>query len=315
MLRGADASKPGVLVFRVPSSYVYLSGTLSINAVVGNGGQIQVELSDNHGLSWKPVVTIDAGGKRDIGLKDLVYRRYDYQLRFTLKGEGTGLDAVKVSHDIQHSQRPLPALAQGSNQIALSAGPQESTITIEANNVPDHKGKQVSHKDFGAKLESLKENLAVEGGRGNLTVPVTTPGDMTRLRFGGYYRTWGDEDAWTFEVSFDGGKTFEQVGEGPAQKFGRTAYVTVTDIPAGTRGALVRYVGTAKDANVLGSFRIDADYKTDAFGFLPVKVTYLWEEDGQEKRHEHVAREAAEAYAIDCGQKPKMKSIILEVAE
>ena len=43
--------------------------------------------------------------------------RYDYQLRFELTGPGTALEAVEITHDIQHSQRPLPALGKGDNTI------------------------------------------------------------------------------------------------------------------------------------------------------------------------------------------------------
>ena len=31
-------------------------------------------------------------------------------LKFEMTGAGTGLDALSIRHDIQHSQRPLPAL-------------------------------------------------------------------------------------------------------------------------------------------------------------------------------------------------------------
>ena len=45
------------------------------------------------------------------------------------------------------------------------------------------------------------------------------------------------------------------------------------------------------------------------------KITYVWEENGQEKRDVHVARRPEETYTIRCASKPLMKSIILELAE
>jgi hypothetical protein len=54
-LRVADAAKSGVLVIRMPSSYVYLGGELSFKPVLGEGGSIAVSFSDNNGLDWKPL--------------------------------------------------------------------------------------------------------------------------------------------------------------------------------------------------------------------------------------------------------------------
>jgi hypothetical protein len=50
-------------------------------------------------------------------------------------------------------------------------------------------------------------------------------------------------------------------------------------------------------------------------GFRPVKITYLWEEDGVDKTDVHVARQESESYAIRCTAQPQMKSIALELAE
>ena len=283
--------------------------------MVGDGGEVRIELSDNNGMDWKDVARIDNTGVREIDLKKFVYRRYDYRLRFTLKGKGTGFDALKLSHDIQHSQRPLPALGAGENTITFSAGPRESTVTIEANAAADHKGKQLTYKDWHSQLDGLKDNLAVNGREGSLTVPITTPGDMTALRLCACYRTWGDDDTWNLDVSYDDGKTWKKAGEGPGQNRGRQAYLVVKDVPAGTRDAKVRFTGKSLAGNMLGSFRVDADYTDPSFGFRPVKVTYVWSENGEEKRDEHVARKPDETYKITCAAKPVMKSLTVELIQ
>jgi len=61
--------------------------------------------------------------------------------------------------------------------------------------------------------------------------------------------------------------------------------------------------------------RIDAYYTEPFGGFRPVKVTYLWEEGGIEKKDEHVARAAKEVYTITCESTPQMKSLIVELAD
>ena len=314
-LTAKDASKPGVLVIRMPSSYVYLGGAVTAKAMVGEGGSVDVELSDNNGLDWKKVEAISASGDKTIDLRKFIMRRYDYRLRLTLNGKGTGLDGLKIANDIQHSQRPLPALDAGDNAITFSAGSQESTITAEANNKADHGDKQVTYKDFHPTIESLNETLTVKGKEGSLTVPIATPGEMTRVRACACFRGWSDDDTWQVQVSFDGGKTFKKACDPVGQQCGRQFYVTVGDVPAGTKQALVKFVGQNKSGNILGSFRVDADYKDASLGFAPVKVTYVWEENGVEKKDEHVAKQATEAYTIKCAAKPKMKSIILERAD
>ena len=103
-------ARPGVLVLRMPTSYVYVSGTLAFKAIVGDGGGVAVSFSDNQGLDWKKIADVKAGGDQKIDLTPAVFRRYDYRLKFELSGKGTGLKSLEITHDVQHSQAPLPAL-------------------------------------------------------------------------------------------------------------------------------------------------------------------------------------------------------------
>ena len=77
----------------------------------------------------------------------------------------------------------------------------------------------------------------------------------------------------------------------------------------------MRFAGTQNTVAMLFNLRIDADFKEPHGGFAPVKVTYTWEENGQQKQDIHVARQANETYTITCAAKPKMKSISLERSE
>ena len=205
---------PGVLDIRMPSSYVYLGGQLAFTAVVGEGGEIKVLVSDNNALDWKQVATVSATGEQTIDLKPLVFRRYVYVVRFVMKGKGTGLDTLRLMHDIQHSQRPLPALARGDNKINFSAGPQEGTITIEGAMEASSKGKQLLFGDFHPKLEGYAANALPRGeGEKSITFPVKTPGDITRLRISDHFLSSGKDSMFLIDVSFDGGKTWKTVDE------------------------------------------------------------------------------------------------------
>ncbi len=314
-----DPAQAGIYAVRMPTSYIYLGGQLTCAAVVGEGGGIKVSFSDNHGLDWKDVAGFEKSGEQKVDLKPFVYRRTDYRLRFELSGKGTGLEALRIAHDIQHSQRALPALAEGENRIAFSAGAPESTITVEtASSHMERKDRQqVLPQDYRVKLEGIEPQYFKVGGTGQgmVTIPIATPGEMTRLRFGGQYRARDKADGWDLLVSFDDGKTFRKAGrfEGPTAGFCK--YVTVGDVPAGTRSALVRFAGQQRNTTCLFQVRIDADYRQASGGFAPVKITYAWEENGQERKDVHVARAAEEAYTLRCAARPLMKSIVLERAE
>lgn len=317
-----DAAKDGVLELRMACSYVYLGGDIQLQAAVGKGGSIQIAFSDSNGVSWKDAGKIESSGEQKIPLKDLVFRRYDYRLRFTLKGEGTGLDALKIVNDIQHSQRPLPALGQGENAITYSAGPQEGTVTIEPTLCKGYKDKQAYVEDFKPEIHDAEITdggivLGKAGPKGDITFKVSAPGDITRLRFGSHFRCRDKNgDSLEYQVSFDGGKTFKTLEHltgpcyGPAQK--DVKYITYNEVPAGTREALVRFAGEHRTVVMLFNLRIDADYMEPAGGVAPVKVSYLWEENGQAKQDVRVVKQDKEAWTIKCEAKPLMKSIVLE---
>ena len=95
---------------------------------------------------------------------------------------------------------------------------------------------------------------------------------------------------------------------------GFSKYVTFTQVPKGTRSALVRFAGSQRNTTGIFGLRVDADYTEPAGGFRPVTVTYAWTEDGKAKQDVHVAAKADETYTITCASKPTMTSITLELA-
>lgn len=232
-----------------------------------------------------------------------------------MRGKGTGLDSVAIVHDVQHSQRALPALGKGPNRITFSAGPAEGTVTVECGANPENRAKQLVPSDFHVKLDGVHEHLLrLEGGKGSFTFPIATPGEMTRLRFGCHYRARDARDFWDMQVSFDGGRTFHSAGrrEGPTP--GSCKYVTFSEVPPGTKAALVRFAGQQRNTTCAFSLRIDADYRQPHGGFRPVQVTYTWVENGGIKRDVHVAEKPQESYTINCAGEPEMKSIELELS-
>jgi hypothetical protein len=314
-----DPNEPGVLDIRMPSSYVYLDGRLTFVPVVGDGGAIKVLVSDNNGLDWKQVAAVSETGMQTIDLKPLVLRRYVYIVRFVMSGKGTGMEGLRIENDIQHSQRPLPALARGDNKITFSAGPAEGTITIEGATDTAAKGKNLTLADFHPQLDGYAPGAFPHGeGEKSITLPVKTPGDMTRLRISDFFVSSGKDSMYLIDVSFDGGKTWKTADrpEGlSGQRIFVGRYATVSDLPAGTRAALVRYQAIGRNTLALCNARIDADFKQPCGGFRPVQVTYVWEEGGLEKKDVHVAKSPQETYTITCESTPLMKSLVVELAK
>ena len=295
-----EAARSGSLTVRMPSSYVYLSGKATFKAA----GPVSAQLSDNNGLDWKDAPIKDNA----IDLGPLVFRRYDYQLR--VKG---ALQSLRIEHDIQNSQRALPALAAGKNTLSFTAGPPESTMTVEGSTNDSAKGKQLLSTDFHP------EKIGMDGwwfqGKGDLTYTIDTPGDLTRVRFGSHYRIRDARDGIDYQVSYDGGKSWKTVDRVVGPTPGHCHYVTTADVPPGIREVKVRYAGTSRNTTGFLNLRIDADYREPAGGFRPVKVTYRWDEDGTAKEQVFVARKPEETWTITCATKPVMKSIVMELAD
>jgi len=316
-----DPTKPAAIVVRMPCSYVYLSGTLTCEAVIGNNGSITVAVSDNHGLDWKPVARIATSGKQRLDLSSLVKGRYDYRVRCELTGAGTGLNHLELAHDIQHSQRALPALGAGSNTITFSVGEQQGTIAIEASGGTDDSSDRrwlaqahAALTGFRSTGADSRDALWIEGKQAQLTIPVETPGDLTRLRLGCHYRARGQGDGWEYQVSYDDGVTFATIGSAPGQVVGNCLYVSSTAIPAATRKALVRFSGTQNNTCGIFNLSIHADYREPYGSFRPIMITYRWTENGIAKEDVHIANSPLETYQITCVTVPVMTSITLALA-
>ncbi|MGO9112062.1 MAG: hypothetical protein ACLP9L_22785 [Thermoguttaceae bacterium] len=311
-----DPGRQGHFDIEMPTSYVYLTGRIEADAALADGGRVRLLLSDNHGLDWRELATIERSGPQAIDIGKHVLRRYDYRLRVVLKGKGAGLNSLRIGHDVQCSQRALPTLGRGENTITFSAGPPEGTVTIEGSTQEGKTGRQVTPLDFHPVLAGVDpQYFRVKADGGSATFVIATPGEMTRLRLGGHYRVRDKRDTWNVQVSYDGGRTFKTVDTQAGPYAGICKYVTVSDVPPHTKAAEVRWVGTQRNTTCLFLLRIDADYTQPCGGFRPVKITYVWKEGGAEKQDVHVARSPQETYKIVCKSKPTMKSITLELAE
>ncbi|MCL2639374.1 MAG: hypothetical protein FWD53_00865, partial [Phycisphaerales bacterium] len=181
-----DGAKDGVLEIRMPTSYNFMAGHIDVSPVVAAGGSVTVFFSQNHGMDWTEIAKFEQTGDQKVDISNNVFNRYDYRLKFVLKGAGTGLNGLKIVNDIQHSQAVMPLIFEGENKISFSAGQQEGTITFEGH-MSDEKYLHVMN--YHPKLDGLgKNNLAVLSGKGTAIFTMKTPGDITRFRMNAHYR-------------------------------------------------------------------------------------------------------------------------------
>lgn len=318
-VRVREAGRDGVLVFRMACSYVYLGGELLLHPVLGPGGSVVVAVSDSNGETWKDAARFTEPGAQKVDLKPFIGRRYDFLIRCTLKGAGTGIDLLKAVCAIQHSQRVLPALGQGENTITFSAGPPHGTVTFEPTLCKEFKDKQAWLEDYKpeARGVELHNSGIVFDPTGEVVFKLKAPGDVMRLRLNSNHRLRDERDVLECQASFDGGRTWKALGTwkgalpGVGQKEVRAA--CVDEVPAGTREVRIKYRCLERRNTVmLFGLRFDADYREPHGGFAPVKVVYRWEEQGGQKESVHRANKKHEVWKINCIEKPLMKSIIIE---
>jgi hypothetical protein len=314
----ADPSQPGVLILHFPSSYIYVKGLMLLDMNRGQGG-ITVSVSDNNGVDWKPLLTQEQGGGRAIDLTPFIQKRYDYRLKFEMAGQGTSLNAVRTVNHFQCSQAALPAISEGENTLTFRAGPSEGTITIEGATDFDEarKQEQLAIIDFKPVLKGVDQRLRMSSGQGEATFSIAAPGDITRIRTSIGWRARDARDQWQVQVSYDGGSSFHDVPDGTLQggTTGETRYLTIANVPTGTREAKLRLAGKQVNTTQIVDLRIDADYAQPAGGFKPVKITYLWEEDGKPVSHVHVARSPNEAFTLTAGANSVPRSFTMELAD
>jgi len=316
-LHPKDAAKNATLVLRMPSSYVYLTGTLDLDVAAGKGAQVRVAYSDNNGLDWTELARLDTPGAHALKLDQYLLRRYDYRLKLTLMG-GAGLNRVHLIHDVQHSQRPLPAFEKGDNTLHFSAGPAEGTITVEGATSLEQRARQLTYLDFHPVVENMgPPNLFIQGWNksGSLAMPIETPADMERLRVSLAYRVRDAQDGLDVQLSTDDGISWKTVARAAGPQVSHHLAWTFGDLPPGTRKAWVRFAGNTHNATGIFNLRIDADYKEPRGGFRPIKITYKWEEAGQPKEQVLIAHKPDETFTVHCVEKPLMKSIAMEFAD
>jgi hypothetical protein len=324
-VRVKGAGRPGVVVFPLISPYVYLGGKVKVVASGRSGSDgLKVSISTNNGRTFAPIHAANPGKRTEatVDLKDKIFRRYAYWLKFELEGDAS-LDSIEVENDFQHAPRTMPWLDKGKNTITVAVDRDAAIATRSiACRITNEAG--FNKNETTGTMGVVFDNVDVrgdacwwKGGTGTMTVPVEVPGDMVSLGFSTQFRARSTKDRVRVTASADGGRSWREVAvlRGPTQ--GRTEHVRVDKWPAKTRKVLLRFEMTGDNTAGVQSFRIDADYRDPmAIGTpRPFRVVHRWKEGGLEKTHtESIARLPAK-YTIQAGALPEMVSVSYEMGD
>jgi hypothetical protein len=315
--------KPGVAVIPMASPYVYLGGRVTLEAVRKTKvDAVALSISTNNGRTFTPLWTADKVGRSRavVELRDKIARRYAYWLKVEITSaaaDGAGLDTLAVENHIQHSPRTLPWIGKGANTITVTANgnPALGSRAITCRISRDARfAKNETSGSMGvefSKLEVRDGSCWWKGGVGSITVPIETPGDLAALRLCTQFRARGVKDLVRALVSFDGGKTWQEAARmaGPTQ--GRTEVHRFTQVPRGTKKAVLRYELSGNNTIGILSFRVDADYHDPlaAPAFRPFEVVHRWKENGHEKEHRERIARLPHSYPIKAAGVPEMVAV------
>lgn len=326
-LHPAAGGKPGVAVIEMSSPYVYLGGRIKVSAFRGSAADsVALLVSTNNGRTFEPVWKAEAMGASDatIDIGKRVLRRYAYWVKVELRSaspRGAGLNALSIESDIQHAPRTLPWLGKGANQITVSADGDTklATRTVSCRITPD---SPFTKNETSGSMGVTFDNLDVRDGScwwksgvGSMTVPLQAPGAMKSIRFGAQVRARGDKDAVSALISFDEGKTWREVGKISGPTAGTTRYFQCSDVPAGSKKALLRYSLSGNNTVGVFSCRADVDYKDPLASstMKPFFVVHRWKEGGKEMSKRTLISTLPTTYSIEAGAEPEMVSVSYEM--
>lgn len=340
-LAPAAAGKPAWCVFRIRLPYAIVGWPTSFQgaaacrgaAVVSarfhgrHGGQ-GVDVSVDHGLTWKPVWTNTADGASAQAVADLsddVVARYEYWVRLRLADEATSdarLESLAIRTGFQLAPRALPALRPGDNPMVFSLGDQSETLEIVPNlksaadftrHVQSHKGIWLQEGRLTSKLGRPGEVIfELKPPRAGTVTGFSAEAGCRREPFGLhadddikiYYALNRPED-WilAYDDEFP-----------PSARHWCYHANAAGDCPPGTRALFVKFaVRTAASASIQ-QLRLRLRWRPAEDAGMPergLRIVHGWSESGADKEFAVVVRSERERYAVRAGADPVNRFLTL----
>jgi hypothetical protein len=348
-LTGLMPAVPGQIaevVYKVQAANAIASQKVQAQfARVDGRAAATIAVSLNHGATWTQVA--DAG--LAVGdavpvvanLRNEVSGAYETLVRVQMMADagapdGVMLTSLTIDTLTQVNVKALPKLNVGRNEIFVGAGDQSDTMVLW----PDLRGEfwrrdAYDFQNIASQSVTVPRKYtavafpATLTQDAHLTYRMEAPTDITRFVYGGRLHNFKAGSYIDFLHSFDGGATWVRSYRLSvvSKPYDVIHYETVTDVPAGMRSVLFRFLihntnGDAFRASGLYSVRMEVNHRPVHDAPRPVDVTWRWKEvlpdrTLVERSHKQRITEFPTSYVVNVGgsDHPVMESIRLNVED
>ncbi|MEP6592122.1 MAG: YncE family protein, partial [Acidobacteriota bacterium] len=328
-LRPSAPATPSDLVYKVQAGNAIASQHIQAQFARSDArATAVVSISVNHGATWTDLGSVGTAlgfVPLAVDARDQVNAAYETLVRVRMTTDGSAPDGIRlagltIETITQVNTKALPHLNVGRNEIYAAAGDQSETMALW----PDLRGELwkkdiYASSNIAAQPETLPRRYtavaypAVLTQDASLTYRMEAPTDITRLVYGGRLHNYAAGSYIDFLHSFDGGATWTRSYRlsDIAKPYDVVHYETVTDIPAGARTVLFKYLlhntnPTATRATGLYAVRMEADHRPATDPPAPVAVTFRWRELQADRTtvarsHKQLVTAYPFTYVIDVG--------------
>jgi len=292
----SEAGEPGEIVFKVQGANVITHLRIRAGFVRKTAGDAaSVSISTTNGLTWNEVWKGEGAGDvpLDLALGQEVNGAYDVLVKVSLAAKANPADAclkeIEFETTTMLNSKTQPQLLLGKNTIYVGTGEQTESIVVW----PDLQGE--NYKPYVVEEKNIVSKAKHPGYQGVMyaaqakedayvVFKVDAPTDITRVSYGGRLYNRAPKSHIDLLHSFDGGRTWQK-----SYSLDRTTppwdvlhYEAVTNVPAGTRSVLFKYLlnssAAGTDACSLYSVRMEVNHKPPVATFRPIEVTFHWSE-------------------------------------
>ena len=323
-LAPAAAGLVGEVVFKIEGANVITSTTISGRlSRKADADAASVAVSTNNGLTWKDVFTADKTGEQDFSVKlvEDVNGSYEVLVKVSLTGKAAAADAMlkAISFDTitQVNTKTQPKLNIGKNTVYVDRGSPTESIVFWPE-LQDGKYKPFVFEEvntaFAKKANGYQAVLFADKGSQEAYVvfKVEAPRDITSITYGGRFYNRTNKAHCDLLHSFDGGQTWAKTWTlaKTDMPWDVLHSETVTDVPAGTRSVLFKYLWNGNDAGMnhvgLYAVRMEVSHKVADEAFKPLEVTYSWSERQKDyslvkRSHTELVDKTPHSYTINVG--------------
>jgi len=328
------AGEPGEILFKVEGANVIthlrIKAEFSCKTAADAAG---VSISTTNGLTWHGVWTAEQVGDipLDLSLGSEVNGTYEVLVRVSLMSKASPSDAclreIEFETTTMLNSKTQPRLLLGRNTVYVGTGDQTESIVLWPDlQCKKYKPHVVEQKNMTSKAEhpgyqgvmhavNAKEDAYV-------VFRVDAPTEITQIQYGGRFYNRAPKSLIDLLHSFDGGQTWQR-----GYSLDRTDppwdvihYETITDIPAGAKSVLFKYLlnssAAGSDACSIYSVRMEVNHKPQVAQFRPIEVTFNWSEVRSdyslvERSHTELVEQVPCRYTINVGGQdhPVMNSL------